>query len=76
MGGLPEVVGFGEDEEMLSESELHIALADAEDAAETRALQLLEEGVVAGEDLLEKVERAQGHGRLVFNNIRQNIRLR
>jgi hypothetical protein len=76
VGGLPEVVGFREDDVMFGEGELHIVLADGKDVAETRALQLLEEGLVAGKDLLKKVERTVRHGRLVFNNIRQNIRLR
>ena len=61
---------------MFSEGQLHIALAYGEDVAKTRAVQLLQEDLHAGEDLFEKVESSVRHGRLVFNNIRQNIRFR
>ena len=55
VGGLSEVKGVREDDIMISECELNIVLVDAEDIAETRAVQLLEEHIHTGQYLLKKV---------------------
>jgi len=76
VGGLSKVMGLWEDDIMFGKGELDIVLTDGEDVAEARTLELLQEDLHAGQDLLEKIERTVRHGRLVFNNIRQNIRFR
>lgn len=48
VGGLSKVEGIRQDYIMISECELNIVLVDAEDIAETRAVQLLEEHIHAG----------------------------